>query len=60
MRCIDCKYFWRNHYDGMSWCEAWKKSKRIQPNEEYEDLPCNKGKIREFRFEDSNRNTERI
>ena len=44
MKCIDCKYFWCNHYDGMPWCEAWKKSKRIQPNEEYEDLPCNKGK----------------
>ena len=44
----------------MPWCEAKRRSERIIPGDEIKDLPCSKGKIKEFRYEDSNRNTERI
>lgn len=60
MKCIQCEYFQRNPYDLMPWCEAKRRSERIIPGDEIKDLPCSKGKIKEFRYEDSNRNTERI
>ena len=42
MKCTECRYFQRNFLDSTPWCEAWRKSKRIQPGDEEKDLPCKK------------------
>lgn len=47
MKCTECRYFQRNILDSAPWCEAWRKSKRIQPGDEERDLPCSKGELSE-------------